>query len=117
MNVAAKLPGLYARPQGSVGSGFVNNQLRVTTQHSVGNTQGSKGVAPHIVSSGGLEGSPTYVSATSNPLGWEADILTGPFVAGRASDGVQVSFSLFLSVPYGDRWASIEHARSPTPVQ
>ena len=117
MNVAAKLPGLYARPQGSVGSGFVNNRLRVTTQHSVGNTQGSKGVAPHVLSSGGLEGSPTYVRAMSNPLGWGVNSITGPFVADKASDGVQVSLSLFPSVPYGDRPASIENTRSPTPVQ
>ena len=113
----AKLPGLYARPQGSVGGSSVNNQLRVTTQHSVGNTQGSKEVAPHILSSGGLEGSPTYVSAMSNPLGWGVNTLTGPSVADKASNGVQVSLSLFPSAPYGDRPASIENTRSPTPVQ
>ena len=117
MSVAATLPGPFARPQGSVVSDFVNNQLEVTTQHSIGNTQGNKRVAPCILLSGGLEGSPAYVRATSNPLGLGADIPTGRFVADRASDGVQVSFSLFLSVPYGDRWASIAHARTPTPVQ
>jgi hypothetical protein len=115
VNVAATFPGPFDRPQGSVGSDFVNNQLGMTSHYGIGNSQGSDGVAPYILLSGGLEGSPAYVRGMSNRSGWE-EALTGPLVADRAGEGVHVSLSLFPSVPYSDRRASIENAQSPIPV-
>ena len=49
-----------------------------------------------------------------NPFGWGENVLTDPLVADRAGEGVQVSPSLFPSVPYSDRWA--DNAQSPAPV-
>ena len=98
MNVAATPPGPFASPQSSVGSNFVNNPLGATTQHSIGNNQGSKGDASYLLFSGGLEGSPASVRAMWNPLGWGANVLTDPLGADRAGEGVQVSPSLFPSV-------------------
>ena len=117
VDVATTLPGPLTRSQGSFGSDLGNDQPGATTQHSTGSNQGSKGIAPYIPVSGGLEGSPAYVGVVSNPLGWRANAPTGPHVADGVSDSVQVSLSLLPSVRCSDRRASIENALSPTPVQ
>jgi len=114
VNVAATPPGPFASPQDSVGSNFVNNPLGATTQHSTGNSQGSKGDASYLLVPGRLKGSPACVRAMWNPFGWGENVLTDPLVADRAGEGVQVSPSLFPSVPYSDRWA--DNAQSPAPV-
>ena len=117
MNVVATLPGPIAGSQGSVGSNFVNNQLGATAQHGIGNSQGSKGDASYLLFPGRLEGSPACVRAMWNPFGWGENVLTDPLVADRAGEGVQVSLSLFPSVSYSDRRASIDNAQSQAPVQ
>ena len=88
--------------------------MGMTTPLSIGNSQGSEGVAPYLLPSGGLEGSPVDVREIWNPLGWGEDVPTDLFVADSGDAGVQVSFSLSPAVPYSDRRASIDNARSPT---
>ena len=117
VDVAATVPGLFTRSQGSIGSDHGYNQLGVTTQHSVWSNQDNKGIAPYIPVSGGLEGSTVYAGVVSNPSGWRESVLTGPLVADGTSVGVQVSLSLFPSVRCSDRRASIDNAQPPTPVQ
>ena len=117
VDVAATLPGLFTRSEGSFGSDLGNNQLGVTSQHSVWSNQGNKGIASYMLLSRGLDGSPANAGVVSNPLGWKANVLTAPLVADGTSDGVQVSLSLFPSVRFSDKRASIDNAQFPTPVQ
>jgi hypothetical protein len=118
---ATKIPGPSTRSQASVGSDTANNQLEVTTQNSIVSIQGSKGVGPCTPLPGELEWWPAYLGMMSNRLGWEANVSMSPFAGDSASDGVQVSRSLFPSVPCSDRRASIDNAQSPaqspTPIQ
>ena len=117
VDVAATLPGLFTWSQGSFGSDLENNQLGATSQHSVWSNQGSKGIVPYVPLSRGLDGSPANAGVASNPLRWGANVLTAPLVPDGTSDGVQVSLSLFPSVRFSDKRASIDNAQFPTPVQ
>ena len=110
VDVAATPPGLFTRSQRSFGSDLGNNQLGATGQHSIGSNHGSKGIAPYMLLSGGLEGPSAHAGGSSNPLGWGENMLAGPLIAGRVNDSVQVSLSLVPSVRFSDRWARIDNA-------
>ena len=110
VDAAATLPSPFTSSQGSFSSDLGSNQLGVLTQHSIGSSQGSQGIAPYGPLSGGLQGSPVCGRVETNPLGRRANVFAGPFVADRAGDGVQVSLSLFPSVRCSDKRASIDNA-------
>jgi len=74
-----------------------NNQLEATEEYSVGSCQDSESVVSYPTLSVGLVVSPTDDRFAANTLGLGVDVSMDVPIAGRASDGVQVSIFLLVS--------------------
>jgi len=103
MNIATtNLPGQFTWSHGCVGGDIADNQLGATEEYSVGSSQNSRSVVSYPTLSMGLGVSPTDDKILANTLGLGVDVPTDVPIAGRVSDGVQVSIFLLASVPCRD---------------
>jgi len=118
MNIATmNRLGQFTWSHGYAGDNIADNQLEATKEYSVGRSQDSKGVVSYPTLSIGLVVSPTDDGIVANTFGLAVDMPTDVPIAGRASDGVQVSIFLLASVPCRDEPAIIGNALRPIPIQ
>lgn len=112
VNIAiTDLPAQFPGSQASVASDIVSNQLGNTVQHSIGISQGNKGVACYSPLSAGPGESLADVRVASNTLGLGENAPIGPYIMENASFIVQVSSSLLPSTPCSGR--PCEHSQYP----
>ena len=118
INIATtNLPGKFTWSHDWVGLDTASNQLEGAEEYSVGSSQDSRSAVSYPTLSLGLVVSPTDDEILANTLGLGVDMPTGVPIAGRASDGVQVSIFLLASVTCRDRLAIIGNALGPIPIQ